>query len=270
MSKLELQLELERLYDKNQLMPRLREVFRNSDLDFINRFREIGIPEAFGLDLLAHMALRKRCNVSTLVGILRHHFDDSQLTANALTKAVEADLVDYDLRKQIFIVIYTISEEIQRDLDRFQYPLPMVIPPLEVKNNLDSGYIQSKRSIILKDNFHTDDVCLDHINRVNQMKFSINFDTASMIKNSWRNLDKPKEGETYEEYQQRKRAFEKYDQTAREVIDLLVQEGNEFYLTHSYDKRGRVYCNGYHVNYQGNPWNKAVIEFADKEPLNEI
>jgi len=38
-------------------------------------------------------------------------------------------------------------------------------------------------------------------------------------------------------------------------------------MTHRYDKRGRVYCMGYHVNYQGTPWNKAVIELADKEMI---
>jgi DNA-directed RNA polymerase len=41
--------------------------------------------------------------------------------------------------------------------------------------------------------------------------------------------------------------------------------GNEFYLTHRYDKRGRCYAQGYHVNPQGNDWNKAVIELAEKE-----
>ena len=41
--------------------------------------------------------------------------------------------------------------------------------------------------------------------------------------------------------------FEKYDRTAKDVIDLLIQEGNEFYLTHRYDKRGRTYSQGYQI-----------------------
>ena len=72
-------------------------------------------------------------------------------------------------------------------------------------------------------------------------------------------------GLSKEDFAKRKRAFEKYDRTAKDVIDLLVKEGNEFYLTHKYDKRGRIYCQGYHVTYQGAPWNKACIEFADQE-----
>jgi DNA-directed RNA polymerase len=36
-------------------------------------------------------------------------------------------------------------------------------------------------------------------------------------------------------------------------------------MTHKYDKRGRTYSQGYHIQPQGSDWNKAVIEFADKE-----
>lgn len=89
-----------------------------------------------------------------------------------------------------------------------------------------------------------------------------------MVKNKWKNLDKPKSGETREDFEKRRKAFLKYDKVAKDVIGLLIQEGNEFYLTHKYDKRGRVYCQGYHVTYQGAAWNKAVIEFADKELID--
>jgi DNA-directed RNA polymerase len=51
-------------------------------------------------------------------------------------------------------------------------------------------------------------------------------------------------------------------------MDLMFTAGNRFYMTHKYDKRGRTYSQGYHINPQGNDWNKAVIEFADKEVIN--
>lgn len=169
---------------------------------------------------------------------------------------------------KVFVVKFDITPDVQEELDRYQFPLPMVVEPKEVQDNKDTGYMLTRGSIILRDNHHNADVCLDHINRVNKVRFSINTVTATMVKNRWRNLDKPKEGESRDEFAKRKRAFEKYDRTAHDVIGLLTQEGNEFYLTHKYDKRGRIYCQGYHVNYQGTAWNKAVIEFADKEPLN--
>lgn len=260
------QLELERLYDKNQLMPRLRKEFREfKEFNFPEYLKHMEIPEDFGIDLLVQMALHKRANLATLVGCLRHHFKDSQMTADYLYRAAQADLVDYDTRFNQFIMLYGISEEVQQELDRFQYPLPMVIKPIKVTNNRENGYILGRGSILLGGNFHLDDVCLDHINRMNSIKFVINQDTATMVKNQWRNLDKPKEGETKEDFQRRRKAFEKYDRTAKDVISLLLKEGNEFYLTHRPDKRGRIYCQGYHVNYQGSSWNKAVVELADKE-----
>ncbi len=99
----------------------------------------------------------------------------------------------------------------------------------------------------------------------NKVPFTINMGTALMVRNQWRNLDKPKEGETKQDFEKRKRAFEKYDRTAKDVMALLMQHSDRFWMTHRYDKRGRVYCQGYHVNYQGTPWNKAVVEFANKE-----
>lgn len=260
------QIELEKLFNKNQLIPRIRQEFQNcKEFDFSAYMDAHKIPLPFGFDLLTQMALHKRTTLPILVGILRHHFDDSQLTADMILKAAEADLVDWVHGLQVFVVKFTLSADVQEELDRFQFPLPMVVEPRKLTCNTDTGYLMTGGSVILKKNHHEDDVCLDHINRVNGVKFSIDLDTATMVKNRWRNLDKPKAGETKDDFEKRKRAFEKYDRTAKDVIALLIQEGNEFYLTHRYDKRGRIYCQGYHVNYQGAPWNKAVIQLADKE-----
>jgi hypothetical protein len=215
------------------------------------------------------MVLHKRAQLPALVGILRKHFEQSlnpaQACADMLQRAALVDLVDWSPTRREFIVRFNITPEVQEEIDRFQYPLPMVIRPRAVRTNSDTGYLLTRGSIILRKNHHEDDVCLDHINRMNRVKFSINLDTATMIANTWANLDKPKEGETKQDFEKRVRAFKKYDRTAHDVIGLLIEHGNSFYLTHRYDKRGRTYCQGYHVDYQGAPWNKAVIELADKE-----
>lgn len=263
------QLQLEQLYNKNQLIPRIRKEFEECEtFDFKKYLAEKEIPIAFGIGVLVQMSLHKRANLTTLVGCLRHHFEDGQKTADMLLKCAEADLVDYDVTSRCFVVKFEISDDVQQELDRFQFPLPMVIKPEIVTNNRQTGMLTTGGSIILRNNHHNDDVCLDHINRMNSIKLTINMDTATMVKNKWRNLDKQKEGETKEDFTRRKRAFEKYDRTARDVINLLIKEDNEFYLTHRPDKRGRIYCQGYHVTYQGASWNKAVIEFADKEYID--
>jgi len=262
------QFELERVFSKNQLMPRLRSEF---DTPEVLEFLETNsLPSKFGIDLLAQMALRKRADLPTLIGLLRHHYNgDAQDTADALLHAAEIDLIDWSPELRIFIVRVTVSEDVHEELDRFQYPLPMVVEPAKVSNNLERGYLLNKGSILLRDNHHDGDVCLDHINHMNSYCFKINNQVASMVKNSWRNLESPKEGESQQDYERRLRAFDKYDRTTKDVMEFLTKQGNEFYLTHRYDKRGRTYCQGYHVNYQAASYNKAVIQFAEGEVIEE-
>ena len=265
----EVQIEMEKLFHKNQLHARIKKEFTDADLPFKEVMVKNKIDPTFGFSLLVQMVLHKRAGVPVLVGILRKHFKgDCQATADALLLACQIDLVDWNPRTKQFIVKYDITPDVQQELDTYQFPMPMVVPPKELQDNTDTGYYTSRNSVILKDNHHDFDVCLDHLNHVNSVKLTLNHRVTSMIKNQWRNLDKPKTGEEHFEYKKRVKAFEKYDRTAYEVMGHLDIAGTEFYLTHKYDKRGRVYCQGYHVNYQGNTWNKAVIEFADQETVD--
>lgn len=268
------QLEIERLFNKNQLMPRLKSEFKAAN-GFEKQMTDNGILLDFGYTLLAQICLHKRANMQTMVGILRHFFvkehgqKAAQKCADMLLKAAEHDLVDWHPVRREFIMKWDVSSDVKIDLERYQYPLPMVIEPKEVASNMDTGYLTIRNSMILKDNHHEDDICLDHINSMNRIKLRVNHDVARMIKNKWKGLDKAKPDETYEDYQKRVRAFEKYDRTARDVMQMIEVSGNgEFYLTHKYDKRGRCYSQGYHINYQGNPWNKAVIEFGRSETVD--
>ena len=265
MSKITLQNTLEELFNKNQTIPRIAREFKN-DKTIQAMIAKSGLDEKFCLDLLVQMALHRRCNLPTLVGLLRKHFNDGQQTADAIHKAAVADLVDYNSQLRVFITIGTVPQEVQNDIDKYQFPLPMVVEPMKVTCNSETGYMVHRHgSVILKDNHHDDDVCLDHLNRVNKIKLCINERVAFLVRNEWRNLDKPKADESLQDYRRRVKAFEKFDRSSKEVIDLIISEGNEFYLTHAYDKRGRVYPRGYQINYAGNPWNKSCVEFANKE-----
>lgn len=260
------QIELEKLFDKNQLMKRIRAEFSNcKQFNFNQFFEDHDIPVAFGIDLLAQMALRKRVDLPTLVGVLQRHCMNGQETANLILECAKLDMVDWSPIMELFIVKMTISQDVQEELDRYQFPLPFIIEPREVRTNSETGMYTSFGSIILKKNHHDDDVCLDHINRVNKMQFKIDHRVVKFVKNEWRNLDKCKEGETRDDFAKRKRAFEKYDRTAHDVIAQVTEESDTFHLGHKYCKRGRTYCQGYHVTYQGNAWNKAVINFANEE-----
>ena len=262
----QVQIDMEKLFHKNQLHPRIRSEFQNADLPFRDVMVKNGLDPAFGFDLLVQMVLHKRAHLPVLVGILRKHFKgDCQATTDALLIACQIDLVDWNPTTEQFIVKYDITADVQADLERYQFPLPMIVEPRELKNNTDTGYFTSRNSVILKNNHHENDVCLDHLNHMNRIKLTLNNDVAAFIENKWRNLDKPKPGEDRKEFDKRKKAFDKFDRTARDVFAHLNIAGGEFYLTHKVDKRGRTYCQGYHCSYQGNTWNKACIQFANQE-----
>lgn len=261
------QIDMEYMYAKNQTVKRLWNYFVSIEAD--KAIEKVGLPVEFGLDLMVQMELHKRATVGVLVGILHKHFEDYenpfQVCANALHHSIEKKLVDWSEIDERFVVRHRASKEILDEIAKFQYPLPMVVEPKEIEHNKQTGYMTIKGSVILKDNYHDDDVCLDHLNAMNKVPLCMNPTTVRMVQNQWTGLAKPKDGETFQDYKKRVDAFEKYDSVSRDVLDSLFTLGNEFYLTHKYDKRGRTYAQGYHVNYQGNDWNKAVVEFADKE-----
>lgn len=264
------QIEMEKLFHKNQLHDRIKKEFTDSDIPFKAAFDEAQLDHKFGFSLLVQMVLHKRVNLPTLVGILRKHYKgDLQATTEALLRSCENDLIDWHSSLEVFIVKYDISDDVQEEINLYQYPLPMIVEPRELKTNIDTGYYTSKNSVILRNNHHDDDVCLDYLNKINQVKLRVNSDTVAFLHNEWANLDKPKVGEERSEWQKRVRAFKKYDANAKDVLAHLEVAGGEFYLTHKYDKRGRVYCQGYHITYQGNCWNKACVEFANGELLDD-
>jgi hypothetical protein len=278
------QAQLEMIYAKHHMQSALKAEY--VAMGAAEQLEAMGIPVAFGLDLMVQAFLHKKADVSVFIGILHHHFKDSpdtadnpmQACADMILKACENDVVDHVLvnegsstmSKHMIVVRHDdLDPDLLDRLDQLQYPLPMIEEPTVVTNNKQTGYKTIRGSMILKGNHTDEDICLDHINRVNQTTLSINPDVVAFVQNRWKNLDRPKPGEDHKKFAARKKAFEKYDRVSREVIEALLAHGNKFWLTHRYDKRGRTYSQGYHVNYQGADWNKAAIEFANAETLNQ-
>jgi len=260
------QVDFETLYNKNQLKDRLNREFNIPDV--IAHCDKHEIPLKFGIDLLTQMVIHKRAKVSVLVGILYHHFDSLQDCADMLHKCASLNFMDYSELDESFIMSIDVSPDVYEDLERYQYPLPMLLEPETITRNNQSGYLTKQSSMLLKNNHHDEDICLDHINRINLTKFSLNNEVINMIANSWADLDKQKDDETAADYKKRVKAFQKYDRSCKDIFTHLNLWGNEFYLTNKYDKRGRSYAQGYHVNPQGNAWNKASIEFAHQELID--
>ena len=263
-NKREVQIIIEETYAKNNLMKRMLSEFKDNDqVDLSAMFQNIGITEKFGYSLLVQMALHKRASIETLVGVLRDTYETIEEILTALEISLLAGLVLFDPNTEMFIVSVDVSKETQHDLDLYQYPIPMIVEPKQVRNNREYGYLTFKGSVILKNNHHDNDVNLTHLNRMNKIKLCINSNTANFTNLKWKGLDTKKEDESLEDYRKRIRAFDKYVRDSHYVMGIVGDE--PFWLTHRYDKRGRTYCSGYHINYQGADWNKAVVEFAEEE-----
>jgi len=197
MSNVGLQIELEQLYHKNQTLPRLREEFNIPMIQ--DHCEATEIPIRFAVDLMSHMVLQKRAAISTLVGILHWHFrpigvprdalpdpEELQACADMIEKAIQAELILWDEFTQQAVLRVDVGDDVYATLERYQYPPPLVVLPKELTSNRDTGYHSPESatgSLILRNNHHDYDICLDHLNRVNRMALTINHDIANLIQN---------------------------------------------------------------------------------------
>jgi len=273
----EIQLEMEHAFHKNQALPRLREIY--SHVDILDHLKSKEIPETFGVELLAQIMINKSLPLAALVAMLEgtlerqeeHSMGEHlQAVASLLERCVDAQLVLYILTGNIPMihVKHEVSAEIQEEMAQWQFPLPMVSRPMKLKSNRDTGYLSplvNKGSILMNHKNHGQDVCLDHLDRMNSTALSINLDTARMTSNQSDKISSPRPGEEEDDYLKRVNAFTRFNEESKEVIEAMSVTGNRFWLTHAYDKRGRTYARGYHINTQGADWTKNIIELADKE-----
>lgn len=138
-----------------------------------------------------------------------------------------------------------------------QYLPPMVCEPLELTHNYSSGYLTHNDSLILgTGNHHDGDICLDVLNTMNKVALKLDTDFLSTVE----------EEPTFElKDQDQTDQWLAFKQQSYDFYSLMVQQGNNFYLTHKVDKRGRIYAMGYQITTQGTAFKKAMIELAHEE-----
>lgn len=259
----EMEIQLEEQFNSHKENKRVEKFFKDIP-EFAQVFEQYGIVPKVGYDILVFMALNKRAEPSSIVGHLLHWFNNAQECATYLEAMVKIGLLYWN--GQVFIVRFDLTKEIEHEIAMFQFPLPMVVEPMELHKNCDCGYLTiQNESLICKNNYHCDDICLDVLNTQNKIKFRLNAKLADMTLNEWSNLDSQKPDETPAEYQERLKQFQKYDTHARELVKIFANQF--FWLTNKDDKRGRMYCQGYYITNQGTDWNKACIEFAKEEQV---
>lgn len=173
-----------------------------------------------------------------------------------------------------------LPEELVGFIMNTQYLPPMLCEPKELRNNRESGYLTFNDSLILgSGNHHAGNICLDVLNKMNQVKLMLDTDFLRKIEedpNSEFTIEKIKEAawergedisghEAAERVEQQRENWKNFKKQSYEFYSLMARCGNRFHLTHKVDKRGRIYAQGYHLNTQGTSFKKASIEFAQEE-----
>ena len=155
-----------------------------------------------------------------------------------------------------------LSERLVTFIEESQHLPPMVCEPLELTHNYSSGYLTHNDSLILgTGNHHDGDICLDVLNTMNKVALKLDTEFLSQVE----------EEPTFDlDTQDKLDQWNKFKEQSYRMYSLLASQGNQFYLTHKVDKRGRIYCHGYHLNTQGTPFKKAMLEFAKEELVTGI
>ena len=243
---------LEESLNKNQLIPRLREEV--ATIPDINKFINTDNKDIY-LDILAQMALYKRATVPTLVGLIYNPSRKLETILNCLKELAENDFLDCQLNNNnsyMVIVKYVVDYNTQRELDMYCYPVPLLLEPETITNSNKNGYHYTYKGSVVLQHKTNKDINLDVINISNKIRYCINTSVLNNLKNTW-NLPKGLLG--------------RFESALNDLSKIYLSNNNTFYLTNKYDFRGRLYCQGYHFTTQGNDYQKAMLEFADKEVL---
>lgn len=248
------QKHMENLYNKFQQIPLLTKLFQDYD---IAPKDDPATPHI--IRLLVHLAIQKRMQVNAALGILskKLSLEDAVIVIEA---CVEAGVVIHDSTRNELIVVIEPDEATEEKMRHYMFPPPMFCKPCKVRKNSESGYLTIDTSVMTKGSYTSEDVCLDVINILNSFEYKLNLDVLN-YSSMYKSLNKRKDNETQLEYMKRFKQWQKFDNETRKLIKNHYSSDDTIYFTHGYDKRGRIYCRGYHFNYQGCEWRKALIEF---------
>lgn len=255
MSQKEVQKELEDLHNKNLLWNKVFTEIK-SDKDLMALIESTNSDKAIAIKAIAYLAVFKRVDIATLIAMLfKPSTNNLDYVCREVEKLFTNKLVNFDHNENKFIVKFELEDEVQKEIDAFQYPLPLVVKPKLLKHNFSSAYYKKqKQSVLLNKKTSTKDVDLEHLNLMNQTAFTINLDVLKKVVNSW----SPSGKWTY-------RQINRFNEGAKIHQEIMINTGNKFYFSHRYDYRGRTYCEGYYLNYQGNDYCKSILELANKE-----
>lgn len=184
---------------------------------------------------------------------MKDHIDQIKTIAEIIAIVGQTDLIDIVKSGSGQYIMVTTSFELEDipEPDKHEIMTEQPHPVVANRDEILGTMILGGRA-----NYHNNEICLDHINRMNAIELKLNRAF----------LRKYEEAPTFAlDTVEKENQWNKFIATSYRKYIRLVRGGNRFYLGHRYDKRGRSYAEGYHVNTQGSSFKKAIVQLAKAE-----
>ena len=137
------------------------------------------------------------------------------------------------------------------------YAPPMLVEPKEWINNSEGGYYDTPINCILGSvhNQHNEKQALDVLNLLQKIEWRLN----------------PTVLEMEEEANKAFKSVGSHEQFLAMALDSKATydkyADRPFWFIHQFDKRGRMYMKGYHINLQASGYKKALLDFSEPMPI---
>ena len=204
--------------------------------------------------------LEQSTTYQAMIGRLSHKIkvkdsiDRFKILADIIGLISQTGLIDIDSPGQGQHINISTLYDMEVDIPVEERHVIVTDRPQPIEMNKDS--IHGSMLMGHRMNHHNDEICLHHLNRLNQIPLQLNKAFVNAYTETPKN--EPKTQQTKDQWRQfMKESFGKYQE--------ILKHKKPFYLIHKYDTRGRTYACGYHVTSQGNSYKKAIVELANEE-----
>ncbi|AUR93634.1 hypothetical protein NVP1188A_66 [Vibrio phage 1.188.A._10N.286.51.A6] len=212
-----------------------------------------------------------KASIQQYVGMLMHDFEAEEpidavsMADTFMTRLADTELLDFQTKFDGINVIanFHLAKETLKEMAQYDKPIPSIAPLNFIKKNYSQAYhIITTGSIILgKSGLKHHEYPVDYmaINVANSIPLSICEEFAMQI-------PYVKDHSTIHPKARAmaKLTFDIYVKQQEKVHEILIEEGNKFYLPHKRDARLRSNVQGKFVNYQKDAFHKASVDFHQK------
>lgn len=191
-----------------------------------------------------------------------------------LYKISSAYSTEHDHDTATVIPKFMLSDALLHKIHLTQYMPPMMCEPISWSKDhvpfhvhkYTGGMLTHSSSPVLG---HGNDVgqfqCLDALNKLQSIAWTLNETMLREEELPREPLDMSDPIDVRKAHQHNQRVMQ-----SKQVYDLMLANDNHFFFIWKYDKRGRMYSQGYDINLQGSEYKKATIEFAQQEILTGL